>query len=166
MLLTPLLWLSLAQAQACYETQWFSEEQNQSAFCNTGFAVRAVKCNGPYCDNKSLTCCPYLQGHDRDAKFQWSEWFSEEGSNNDRQRIHPGAFISGLSCNGKYCDKLAINFVFSPHLKNTGSCRYLQPFSEEGLASASCSANEFASGLRCSGAYCDNLELYCCTYSR
>lgn len=161
-----LLWLSPANAQACYNTPWFSEEQSEGAFCKTGFAVRAAKCTGRYCDNKSLTCCPYLQGGDRAARFQWSDWFSGEGREQDRQSINPGAFVSGLSCRGSYCGNLAINFVFSPNLTNTGMCRYTEPFSEEGSGTGGCLDTEFAAGVRCSGANCDNLELYCCVYSR
>ena len=150
-----------AAAQECYQTGWFSEEVPGNAFCRSGYAVRAISCNGRFCDNKQLECCRYTAGVDRGARFAWSPWFSEEGNG---QQINRAGFMSGLRCAGRYCDRLSINFIYSPLLSNTRTCRYTPRFSEEAVRQ-SCSPGEFVAGVRCSGRYCDNLELYCCRAS-
>ena len=147
-----------AQAQ-CYETDWFSEEGQASAFCRNGYAVKGVRCGGGWCDNKRLQCCRYTGGTDRQAQFQWSRRFSEEGPEN--YAITRSGYVAGLSCYGRRCDDLMMNFLYSPAMRNSGRCRFMPPFSEEqGLRS--CPGQAFVSGIRCSGGWCDNLSLYCC----
>lgn len=149
-----------AAAAACYLTSWFSEEGNASAFCQPGYAVRGIFCSGANCDNKRLNCCDYAgSGYDRSVNFWWSQSFSEESPG---QAVSSAAFVSGMACKGSYCDNLRLNYFSSNLVQNNGQCRFTPRFSEEGAGSASCAGNEFVAGVRCTGGYCGNLELWCC----
>lgn len=155
-------WATLASGTAvaqCYSTPWFSEEREASAFCQPGYAVRGIICSGGYCDNKRLTCCAYTNGYDPSARYWWSQWFSEEAPS---QVISGIGFVSGVGCRGGWCDNLRLNFFSSNLIRNNGQCHFSRMFSEEPPASANCGGGEFVSGVRCTGPYCDNLELWCC----
>lgn len=158
---------STVQAQECLWTNSFSEE-NPPSICPQGYAARGLRCEGRYCDRKNLLCCRYMTGFDRDARFRWSRWFSEERPNSDDSREE---FMSGLACQGRYCDNIRIQYMRSRNLVNSRNCRPIGYFiSEEAGGNrrnqADCGEGRFAAGLACSGKYCDNLELYCCDKAR
>lgn len=152
-----------AQSGTLNEIGWFSEEQPAAA-CWPGYAVAGLRCSGRYCDDKKLICRRYTSSTDR-VRFEWTPWFSEEG--NSRFSSVRG-FISGMACSGSYCDNIMVRFFYSAELRNTGRCMDLASISEEnggeGTNSAECPEGQFVAGVTCSGAYCDNLQLTCCTH--
>ncbi len=91
-------------------------------------------CQGEYCDNIRLVCEPFPNGISLDpATNNWSEFFSEEGSDtvvqyprplgwysvsgyniaigNNAEICNPldsGGIVQGLKCRGSYCDAISI----------------------------------------------------------
>ena len=153
-----------AGADDCVPSRSFSEEQPPS-YCPSGYVVKGISCYGRYCDNKTLKCCRYTRTYDRSAAFGWSSWFSEES---DRVRrnyaITELGFVVGVACRGAYCDDLRLNFMRSPNLQNLRQCYWTGEFSEEQQRgnTRECGSGYFVSGIKCTGPYCDNLNLYCC----
>ena len=145
-----------AWAQACFWTDSFSEE-NPPSICPAGHAVKGIRCDGRNCDRKRLQCCRYMSGFDRTASYRWSQWVSEERPGREVSRDE---FVSGLACQGRYCDNLRIRYVRSERLQNSERCRRTAAFSSG--AEEVCKAGEFVAGLECRGSYCAELRLYCC----
>lgn len=146
---------------ACYPTEPISEEQPPRS-CGRGQVLKGISCGGKYCDNKILLCCTYTGGADPSPRYSWSPFFSEEGRG---AQWNMGAFVKGLACNGRYCDNLALQYLFTPALRNTGSCYWSRRFSEEGRHFENCALDHYVAGVQCSGGYCDNLNLLCCRAS-
>lgn len=138
-------------------------EETGSKFCPNGYAIRGITCSGKYCDNKTLTCCRYLNGQDNDVRGGWAPRISDEPPNNFY--TNNGGWIAGIACRGNYCDNISLNFFYTGKLRNTGQCFFNLEFSEE-KGYDQCPDNHFVSGLRCNGPYCDNIALYCCRGSR
>ena len=143
---------------ACYTTE--TSEEYGPVSCESGFAVRGIKCEGKNCDNMILTCCPYMAGSDLSAGYLWTTYFSEETPNN--KYISSNSFMCGLQTQGKYSDRLSLHIVNSPNNKHTGACQTLEIFSEEPPNESKCANNAFVSGVECFGEYCDNIRLTCC----
>ena len=152
----------------CYATPEFSEEDDGGASCVSGFVVKGVSCRGSYCDNKILLCCSYTEyskdtlHSDDQTQYNYSKWFSEEQG----RRVNTSRFVAGIECSGKYCDKLRIEFVRTPRLRNSGDCYRTDFFSEEdseeGDNYRECKLDYFVSGVWCQDDYCDNIALTCC----
>lgn len=152
----------------CRWTAHVSEEPPAERSCASGYALRGIRCEGRYCDNMELYCCPYVSGEDPAGARQWSDkWFSEEtpgeGANADQTNA---GFVTGIRCSGRYCDSLSLEFLTSPSLPNAGQCSFQPFFSEEGAMSGEnedfCPEGHFVAGLACREDYCDEVSLYCC----
>ena len=142
---------------ACYEIK--TSDEFGPVSCQAGFAVRGMKCQGKYCDNMILNCCPYKVGADSAASFSWSAWFSEESPN---KIISADGFVCGLKASGEYSDNLSLQILRSSNLKHVGACSTLSLFSEEQPEGSTCPTNAFVAGVECWGSHCDNLRLVCC----
>jgi len=142
----------------CFSVGYVSDGTG-SKFCPSGYAIRGITCQGPYCDNKLINCCPYMNGPDNDVKGGWSPRFSEERPNN--LYTNKRGWIAGIACFGRYCDNISLNYFYSRNIGNTGQCHF-RPFFSEEKGYDECPSGHFVSGLRCNGTYCDNISLYCC----
>jgi len=99
-----------------------------------------------------------------------SHWTSEEGPDQawDTNESHlkdpvqcpVNLAMTGLGCNGSYCDNVRVHCRAAPVLLSQVH-RWTAPFSEESASFEGCNSNEFATGLKCSGGYCDNISLRC-----
>ena len=147
----------------CFSVSYVSDGTG-SKFCPSGYAIQGITCQGQYCDNKIIKCCPYMNGNpDREIRGGWSPRFSEEPPNNFYTNNR--GWIAGIACFGSYCDNISLNYFYTKNLRNTGQCGFRRFFSEE-QGSDECPPGQFVSGMRCNGAYCDNISLYCCQSSR
>lgn len=146
-------------AEECKTVSYVSDGTG-SKFCDPGFALKGITCKGPYCDNKIMTCCSYMNGQpDPNVRGGWSNRISEEPPNN--YFINSSGWIAGMKCFGRYCDNMSFNYFSTPNMRNSQQCYFTNYFSEE-RGYDGCSKDYFVSGLACSGAYCDNIKLYCC----
>ncbi len=144
----------------CFTSNRFSEEGDHTADCGSGYAIEGIRCRGDYCDDLQLTCCPYLAPPDSGSSIFEGRRFSEEGAGQDTTTA---GFARQLSCSGRYCDDLKFTYFRSPKLGNTGNCHFTATFSEEGSGQAHCPKGEFVAGAKCTGRFCDNISLYCCS---
>jgi hypothetical protein len=141
--------------------------------CSGPYFAKGATCRGDYCSAIELTCCRYSRNGgpaltqqeiaDADSSHltdRWQQWFSEEPPNNysDSQN----GFVKGLNCKGDNCDYMSLRIVTTPAATNIGQCYWSRSFSEERPNSGTCDKSEFVAGMRCSGRYCDNIQLHCC----
>ncbi len=70
-----------------------------------------------------------------------------------------GSFVSGITCQGRYCDNIQIFCARFPGA-DLGRTEW-RPWISEEKGTRNCSANHYVAGLACRGKYCDNLSLYC-----
>lgn len=144
---------------ACYTIK--TSDEYGAVSCQSGFAVRGIKCEGSRCNNMILTCCPYMSGSDPLASYFWSVYFSEEHQPNNKYVSSTG-FMCGLRATGDYSDNLSLRILTSNNLKHIGACQTLELFSEEQPQGSKCADNAFVAGVECWGSSCDNLRLVCC----
>jgi hypothetical protein len=86
----------------------------------------------------------------------WTGYTSEEYP---PVRCHQGGIMSGVACDGRYCDNMALlcSQTYYPY-----ALRFWGPFiSEEAPHSYVCPSNGFITALDCNGRYCDNLAVEC-----
>lgn len=144
----------------------------KTAICLGPYLPKAAYCYGDYCSNIRFSCCRYtkdggplvLDSFSKQleggySSNRWLQWFSEELPNNFS--VAKG-FIKELFCKGDHCDNISLREVIIPDLPNVGQCYWTRSFSEEFPHSSTCDRSEFIAGARCTGSYCDNVELYCC----
>lgn len=141
------------------ETAWFSNEVGTSGIMK--YPTAGIKCKGPYCDDKKLM----INDKNSDSPLLESKimtkWFSEEI---DSFVVCPdGTVVSEYMCRGKFCDgqrfrcaEMNLNYKIEDH-----DIDIVNPFSDEPPAVGDCADGYYFAGLMCTGAYCDNLHLYC-----
>ncbi|WP_434391227.1 RICIN domain-containing protein [Melittangium boletus] len=121
------------------------------------FLTHGLRCGGRYCDDVSLLNVESGFTH---TNSWWTDGFSEEG-NNERVCANNG-FVTGLSCASDYCDTIALR---CSQLNNGGvraSCYWSEAVSDESGGTFVAPESMFLAGIRCSGRYCDNKQLYLC----
>ena len=72
-------------------------------------------------------------------------------------------FLSGLACEGPYCDNVLPYTFKSSRLANAGSCDWTQWSSERPAEWIDCGADRLMCGLRCRSDWCGDISAYCCT---
>lgn len=93
------------RATRSWWTDSFSEEGTNYRVCDGEGFVTGVRCSGSYCDNLSLRCSEIDGGRTRSNCF-WTSGLSEEGGG--RYVAPESTYVAGMSCNGRYCDDLAL----------------------------------------------------------
>ena len=71
----------------------------------------------------------------------------------------PGAFISAVTCTGRYCDNIKIECARLPGVA-LGKGVWTKFVSAE-AGEAKCPDKHLIAGLACNGRYCDNVSLQC-----
>jgi hypothetical protein len=134
----------------------FTSEERQPAMCQSG-VITAMRCEGRYCDNVSVQCCPAAQPDL--ARRNVTPWFSEESPSS--RSCPAGQLAVGVACKGSYCDSIAL--TCAPVNRQLGACEWTgTSFSEEGNGLGQCAAGGAVSAAVCSGSYCDDKRLFCC----
>lgn len=145
--------------EPCVFLSRVSEEGGNSRRCPSGYGLRGLRCSGEHCDYKDLLCCPYLEGEpDPEAKEVTSRVISEEFPN----VVKSTKFLSGLACNGPFCDNILPYQFKSPRLQNTRECEWSPWSSELPRQWLDCGTGRLSSGIRCAGDYCGDVGVYCC----
>ena len=86
----------------------------------------------------------------------WTGYTSEEYP---PVRCHQGGIMSGVACDGRYCDNMAL---LCSQTYYAYALRFWSPFiSEEASNSFICPSGGFITALDCNGRYCDNLAVEC-----
>jgi hypothetical protein len=136
--------------------------------CSGAHLAKGLACFGSYCDKRSVRCCRFTWDYGTSTRaaeadmrlIRWSSWISEEPGRFEFASTE--GFVQDLQCRGDHCDDTSLRIVSHPRAANSGRCYWTRSFSEERPNSEMCRQGAFVAGLRCSGRYCDNLQLYCC----
>lgn len=140
-------------------------EETGPATCQPGTYISGIRCTGRYCDNISITCIP-LRGGSRVHYGSWTNWVSEEQG---RIECPPNHLVAGLKCGGRYCDNVSLYCVRAPRMR-IYNCRDTSFVSEEQGGTLwfteGDDAPKFATSMRCSGDYCDNISFNVCEVSK
>ncbi len=141
----------------------YTSEEYQPLTASNPQTITAFQCTGSYCDNIRLNYFYYTKPNIRYGASVWSRYFSEEG---DNWLICNGtdSFMTGLSCNGSYCDNVSIQCTRVLGVAKT-NCIWTGYFSEENGGYLYLPPGYFAAGLQCSGSYCDNKRVYACAHN-
>jgi hypothetical protein len=139
--------------------------------------IGGVGCSGKYCDNVSILCRdPVAVTGDAN----WSDFFSEEGTNIaipayqipasglrgpfNGEICPDGSAVTGLACTGRYCDNLSLECTALLNVSTT-TCRWSsRSFSEEN-GNVAFPEDELLVGIACFGKYCDNKKYYLCDFN-
>lgn len=147
-------------------------EETPPTSCGNRLIV-GITCAGDYCDNIKPICGKL---HYEIYDIRWSAFVSEEGravaSCNVPNPFERGdwpagepAFISGFSCNGKYCDNVALECVALKHdfpeSLGGGSCKWTAWVSEE-TPTLRFQKGFAAIKMKCRGKYCDDKSFFVC----
>jgi hypothetical protein len=152
-LIMGLTWLPTAAL--AYTTAAVSEE-DPPATCDIGDAIYAATCYGSYCDNTSLECAE--TNYPVSYRY-WTSNFSEESPNYYRF-CGANEIMTGISCSGSNCDNVSIECSGIPNSRS--NCQWVGPFSEE--QGFGYFGGKYASGMFCTGDYCDNHYYYVCNF--
>jgi len=144
-------------------------EETPPAACDVGEFVSDVRCTGGYCDNIEIGC-QRLAGAIL-GRAVWMRWVSEE--HGGRRQCPSNSLIAGFACRGGHCDNVSLYCVEVTNLSTPIYCREIGPISEEGggrlsffgaMMGDKAGQKFFASGIRCTGRYCDNKYFTVCEY--
>jgi len=150
--------LGINPVASAYEwTTWTSEESGPRVCDNDKF-VSGFGCSGSYCDNVRLECHnPSTVGNL--AARNWLSQVSEEGVNS---RFCPyNRYISGISTTGRYSDNINLECAYGSNQKKN-SCYWTGWKSEESGGTLYFPSGYHATGMQCSGSFCDNKRFYIC----
>lgn len=129
-----------------------------------------ITCSGRYCDNIGLKCGPRVYNV---YNWQWTRHVSEESGGRmncnvrnpfDQVDAPAGepAFITGISCNGSYCDNVSLECVaLRGHFPSYSGCDWTESVSEE-RGTLNFPAGRYAVAMKCRGSYCDNKSFLLC----
>ena len=136
--------------------------------------LSGIKCSGRYCDNIGLQCWPQVYNA---YNWQWTRHVSEENGGqmncNVTNPFERGdwpadepAFITGISCNGSYCDNVSLECVaLRDHFPSFSGCDWTVSVSEE-RGRLNFPAGRYAVAMKCSGSNCDNKSFLLCDIRR
>lgn len=151
-------------------TAWISDEDGDGQNCMVNQTVAAARCSGRYCDNMQLGCLPlpantwlvYISGLNPPY---WTRYISEESKPpsvecdwNTNGLIN--GMVIGLKATGDYSDNISIHCVRLGAGKLT-DCKWTAYFSEE-AGELDFPNGYYATGVQCSGRYCDNISFRIC----
>lgn len=127
-------------------------------------ATVGVRCYGAFCAERALVYILASDGPIVTDETQWTDWFSDEGSDNFGV-CPPGYILTQMQVEGPYSDntRLRCSKLGAGYDMDSTTSRFENAyFSDEGAGTGYCSdAGYVVNGLKCSGAYCDNLLLSC-----
>ncbi len=137
----------------------FSEEQGSSS-CSGSSVMIGLACYGKYCDNKRIFCAEPAQPLTRQTIK--SAQFSDDG-----EVMTNNGFVKSIACKGRYCDNMILTYEVAE--QSVKDCYWSAAFSEEegyfkNAHHHICSRGKAVTGMRCSGSYCDNISVRCCSY--
>jgi hypothetical protein len=168
---------SLKRTSAPNATQYITDNSNQQASevsCRSDQIAVGAQCTGRYCDNFSLHCASTTDEKSQMAfvpsgqniSSGWSPIVSDE---TQPFRCPDNQVIVSAKCSGRFCDNM--QFKCAPISSGTAqatsdrtTCQWSSSFSDE-TSARQCPENEFMSGFKCDGRYCDNGYVLCCSFT-
>ncbi len=144
------------EVHPAYWSQW-TTDGSAALQSDSAFLTRGIRCSGRYCDDVSLLNAESGYQH---TNSWWTDSFSEEG-NNERICANNG-FVTGLQCSGSYCDSIALRCSQLNNNNVRKSCYWSGNVSEESGGKFIAPQSMYIAGMRCSGRYCDNKQMYLC----
>jgi len=159
---------STSEALVNQFTPYVSEEQPAGTTCGTdATAATQAGCSGSYCDNMRLFCGTLPAGF---AKTGTGAFTATYVSDEQPGGLFcpPGQIIDGIRARGRYADDVSVRCSPATFPTQGVNCKFTPWFSEEGGGNmvfdvnALSYAGAVATGVRCSGSYCDNLSFYVC----
>ncbi len=142
-------------------SRWISEERGMNEYiAEDGYFIIGYECRGKYCDDRRFLVAPLDIVEISDEPY-WTNWVSEEEG---EVLAKPGFYLAGYRCSGKYGDNQKLYFKSFESFDRTanGSTyrRWVKSISEEPPSDRYLASQGFLmTGLRCSGRYCDNINL-------
>lgn len=140
---------------------------NAATCAQANVGVQQADCTGQYCDNNYLYCAALPAGRTTIGSGFWTAYISEKNPNNNIYCQTGGVgtpingIVDGIRATGQYSDNISL------HCREMNqapvSCTWTGWFSEENSA-MNFGAGWYATGVKCSGQYCDNLSYYICTF--
>jgi hypothetical protein len=123
--------------------------------CNGHQVVTGVRCAGD-CSTLEVECHDYVDPLPF-TSTQWRPFFSEEAPNNRRECQGPNEFVTGMDCDGWFCDSVSLQCTNTPHTK--GTCATSDPISNGTFLAPVGSA---IVGAECFGGYCSSMRFIHC----
>ena len=141
-----------------------SEERGGEMSCPQDMAISGIWCEGSYCDNKFLQCSPFGLSVQAQAP---TKRISEEAPNSEFRvdRRDTPSILTGIKCTGDYCDKIVGKVGYSHNRRVVTKTTGWTPFTSEEQHYGGCPKNEFVTGIKCKGSYCDEISLHCSAFS-
>lgn len=122
--------------------------------CNSHQVITGVTCTGD-CTNLQVECHDYA-GMPFSAR-QWKAFISEEAPNNSRD-CPVGQYVTGMHCDGGWCDNVSIECTATPYATN--GCFLSDPISNGTFLAPVGTA---IAGATCSGGYCSSMRFRVCS---
>ncbi len=153
------------EQEATYQagwTDWISEEDGQcsncGAICPPGKVAVGVDCRGDFCDDVRLRCdfFPGLLPEHPD-NWDWTAWI---GRDRRREWCPDGSWLTGVKCEGDYCDNVSIRC--SRSTVGQWSAPSGGFYSEE-TGPFLAPDGTFVTGIYCRGQHCDEKFYYTAT---
>ena len=153
-------WKTLLTGGSVSYTNSFSEENGGwSGVRDTPIA--GIVCHGSYCDNKQLIVL--VNGDDpvQHSGDVFTQWFTDQGSPSEVDCPN-NMVVNEVQCRGGYCDDIRFRcgYLKQGYRGVSGDLRESGWFSEE-EGERRCRDGYYLWGMKCSGAYCDAINLIC-----
>lgn len=145
-----------SEVHPAYWSAWTSDGGTPIQ-ADSAFLTRGLRCSGRYCDDVSLL---FAESGYQQTNSWWTSSFSEESPN--EKICENNGFVTGLSCSGDYCDNVQLRCSQLNNNNVRKNCYWSGNVSEESGGKFIAPQSSYAAGARCSGRYCDNMQLYMC----
>lgn len=127
------------------------------------FLIGGFRCSGSYCDNIGIGA-EHIYFPDeqlwRIGDNYWTPYFSEEDSPWHFRECADHHWMTGISCNGSYCDNISLQCT-EIFFSRRSACEWGPKFSEEDHWFI-LPQGHFAVGIACFGSNCDNKSVKHC----
>ncbi|WP_415835249.1 hypothetical protein [Corallococcus soli] len=130
-----------------------------AAVCDGSSLPTQVQCRGRYCDDVRLNCQPTAGVP---GGVTWTLYFSDETYPPPGRTCPDGAWMTGFTCLGDYCDRVSIQCTYMSNI-SPKNCFWSGWHSEENLGVLTFGPNVYPRGAWCKGDYCDSLKYYLCS---
>jgi hypothetical protein len=132
-----------------------------------GSLIGGFRCYGRYCDNVGIGSERiYFPAEQlwRIGDNYWTSYFSEEDDPWHYRECANEHWMTGISCNGRYCDNIALQCTEIAFSRRS-ACEWGPKFSEEEHWFI-IPPNRYAVGIACFGSNCDNKSVKHCVLER
>jgi hypothetical protein len=151
-------------------TRWLSEA-TAAGLCDWHAGAIGFACSDEFCDEVQLTCA-HVQHVQAGAQLdhsttKWSPYyFSEEGAPK-WDRYHCDGIVTGIDCDKKHCDSLALECTRPAAGWVLTDCQWSDQAGAAWLSEEDGGVYNFMgkwiTGVECDGRYCDKKRFHVCS---